>query len=170
MKFINFQWSNVVSSLFIRIIQSADLEEIVNYEKQKLVEQFPDEMEREIHSWNTRWRKESLEHYLPKGWSFLARDPSQRSEHSPEGLLVGYFLGQPLLFFDGQTQSLWVEHLQHSTLQARDELCELAYRLSREKHFQRVFLPQHQSIQNAVRAFKPTEWDPEVMMIKTTKA
>jgi hypothetical protein len=74
------------------------------------------------------------------------------------------------LFFDGQAQSLWVEHLQHSTLQARDELCELAYRLSREKHFQRVFLPQHQSIQNAVRAFKPTEWDPEVMMIKTTKA
>lgn len=156
-------------SLYTRVITKLDLDEIVTFEKAKLAETISDEMEREMKSWNSRWRKESLEHYLPMGWSFLVRDRSQKSSSSDEGLLVGYFLAQPLLFFDGNTQNLWVEHIQYSTLQARDELCELAYKLSREKHFQQVFMPESQSVLNAVKNFKSMPWDPKVLMMKTTK-
>jgi hypothetical protein len=103
------------------------------------------------------------------GWCFLARDESQPSSFSKEGSLVGYFLAQPLLFFDGQTQTLWVEHMQFSTLVARDSLCELAYKLSREKHFQKVLFPESQTVANAVKSFKAESWDPQVLSVLTTK-
>ncbi len=156
-------------SLYLRVIQTADLEEIIQFEQVKLRETVSDEFEREMKSWNSRWRQESLNHYLPMGWSFLARDRNLPSSFSKEGLLVGYFIAQPLLFFDGHTQSLWVEHMQYNTLQARDELCELAYKLSREKHFQKVFFPESQSVLNAVKTFKAQNWDPQVLSISTTK-
>ena len=70
---------------------------------------------------------------------------------------------------DGQTQSFWIEHVQHSSLQARDELCELAFKLSREKHFQRVYFPQGNGVTNSVSAFKPENWQPSVLMVKSTK-
>lgn len=157
-------------ALFCRIVQLQDLNEILDFENKKLVEQIPDEMERMLVSWNVRWRKEALEHYLKLGWSFVVRDQDKPSAFSDEGLLVGYFIAQPLLFLDGQTQSLWVEHLQYASLQARDELCELAYKLSREKHLQKVFFPNEAGINNSISAFKPEVWNPNVMSIKTTKA
>lgn len=156
-------------SLFLRIIQPSEIDEIIDFEMKELAEKIRDESERQIHSWNARWRKESLEHYLPMGWSFLARDPSLASSFSKEGALVGYFLAQPLLFFDGQTQSLWVEHLQFSALQARDELTDLAYRLSREKHLQRVFFPNTNSILNSIKQMKPEPFGTETFFVKTTK-
>lgn len=157
-------------SLYLRVIQTSDLDEIVDFEKTKLKETMTDEMERELHSWNARWRNESLNHYLPMGWSFLARDRNQPSKFSNEGLLVGYFLAQPFLFFDGHTQSLWVEHMQCASLQACNELCELAYKLSREKHFQKVLLPESPTILEAVKTFKAENWDPAVLLVPTTKA
>lgn len=157
-------------ALFCRVIQLQDLDEILDFESRKLQESIPDEMERTLHSWNARWRKEALEHYFALGWSFLFRDQDKESSFSSEGLLVGYFMAQPLLFLDGQTQSLWVEHLQYASLQARDELCELAYRLSREKHFQKVYFPNVSGVSNSISAFKAEPWDPAVMHIKTTKA
>lgn len=155
-------------SLFSRIIQQADLAELREFEKSKLRETMTDEMEREIFSWNARWREESFNHYLPMGWSFLTRDKSV-TDANREGQLVGYFIAQPLLFFDGNTQSLWIEHISYSTLQVRDELCELAYKLAREKHFQKVFYPESQSILNAVKNFKASNWDPQVLFAHTTK-
>lgn len=157
-------------SLFFRIATSEDLNEIHEYEKKKLQETVSDETEREIQSWQAKWRKESLEHYLPSGWCFIARNPNIPSDDSPEGQLIGYFLAQPVLFFNGQTQSLWVEHLSYSSLQARDELCDLAYRLSREKHFQRVYFPNNPSIQNAISTLKPNAWSDTAVYVKTTKA
>lgn len=157
-------------ALFCRVIQLPDLQEILDFENKKLQELIPDEMERTLHSWNVRWRKEALEHYFSLGWSFLVRDKDKTSPYSDEGLLVGYFMAQPLLFVDGQTQSLWVEHLQYASLQARDELCELAYKLSREKHFQKVFFPNVSGINNSISSFKAEVWNPTVMHIKTTKA
>jgi hypothetical protein len=154
-------------SLNSRIIQLSDLPEIIQFEKLKLAETISDEMEREIKSWNSRWREESLKHYLPMGWSFLTRQVEDKS--NDEGKLVGYFIAQPLLFFDGHTQNLWVEHISYSTLQVRDELCEIAYKLAREKHFQKVFFPESQSIFNAVKNFKATNWDPQVLFANTTK-
>jgi hypothetical protein len=157
-------------SLYLRVIQSSDLEEILEFEQAKLRETVVDEDERIFAAWHSRWRKESLEHYIPMGWSFLARDRNMATEQLPEGPLVGYFLAQPLLFFAGQTQSLWVEHMQFQALQARDELCELAYRLSREKHFQKVLFPESATVMNAVKSFKPTNWNPQVLSVASTKA
>jgi hypothetical protein len=147
--------------LFCRIIQTDDLEQILNFEQKKLKESIPDEMERMFAQWNSRARQEAMEHYISMGWSFLALDENQE--------LAGYFLAQPLLFVDGQTQSLWVEHIQYASLQARDELCDLAYRLSREKHFQRVYFPQASGVQNSISAFKPETWHPAALQVKTTK-
>lgn len=149
-------------SLFCRIMQTQDFEQVWNFEENKMREAFPDEMERMFAQWNSRARKEAMEHYIPMGWSFIAFDEEEK--------LVGYFLAQPLLFLDGQTQSLWVEHVQYASLQARDELCELAYKLSREKHFQRVYFPNANGISNSISTFKPENWVAPVLMVKTTKA
>jgi hypothetical protein len=148
-------------SLTLQVIQISELDEILDYENRRQAELVADENERTFQAWHARWRKESLEHYLKLGWSFLARSDDQA--------LVGYFLAQPMLFFEGHTQSLWVEYLQTSSLQARDSLTELAYRLSREKHFQRVYFPNQTSILNSVRQFKSEEWNPQTLFIKTTK-
>jgi hypothetical protein len=156
-------------SLYLRIIETHEIEELIDFEVSKLSETVTDEMDRQIASWNSRWRRESLNHYLPMGWSFLARDRSLESSFSKEGRLVGYFIAQPLLFFDGHTQNLWVEHLQFSALEARDALTDLAYRLSREKHFQKVFFPNSGTILNSIRNFKPEAWGQEAFVVKTAK-
>lgn len=156
-------------ALYCRVIQTHDLPELFAYEQRKLAEAVPDENERTLQSWQARWRKESLEHYLPMGWSFLARDRDIASEASEEGALVGYFVAQPLLFVDGHTQSLWVEHLSYSSLQARDELADLAYKLAREKNFQRVYFPNVSGIANSVKALKAEPWQAPVLSVKTSK-
>jgi hypothetical protein len=159
-------------SLQLRIIQPSEIEEILSFEKRKLQDQIQDEMEREFAMWNSRWRKEALEFYLPMGWSFLARDQqvqNNNGEAHSEGPIVGYFIAQPLLFLHGQTQSLWIEHLQYNSLQVRDELCELAWRLSKEKHFQKVYFPDLSGLANGVSRFKAEPWSPQVLEVKTTK-
>lgn len=149
-------------SLVCRVIQAEDLQEILDLENKKLQDAYPDEMERMIAGWNSKFRVEALNHYIPLGWSFLARDQETNK-------LEGYFIAQPLLFLDGQTQSLWVEHVQYISLQARDELCELAYKLGREKHLQRVYFPSENGVTNSVQAFKPETWQPGTLRVKTTK-
>lgn len=156
-------------SLDFRIIQASEISEILDFEQRKLAEQIPNEEDRTIHSWNARWRQEALEHYIPMGWSFLARDTSTKSEVSDEGQLMGYFIAQPLLFLDGQTQSLWVEHIQFSALQVRDGLCDLAYRLCREKHLQKVYFPKSPATLNSTKHMRTEEWSPHVLTAKTTK-
>lgn len=156
--------------LFCRIIDAIDLEEIIDFENRKLAESISDESERTFAAWGSRWRKEALEFYLPLGWSFLVRNKDIPSPFSEEGLLMGYFIAQPLLFLEGQTQSLWVEHISYSSLKARDELCEVAYRLSREKHFQRVLFPNSGGVSNSVATFKPQPWNTEILCVKTTKS
>jgi hypothetical protein len=147
-------------SVTICVIQPSEVDEILEYESKKLKETIANENDRMLASWNSRWRKEALDQYLPQGWSFLIRDGEQ---------LMGYFIAQPLLFFDGQTQSLWVEHLQHSSLQVRDQLCELACKLSREKHFQRVYFPNISTLANSLGPYKPEAWNSQTLMVKTTK-
>ena len=138
-----------------QIIQSSDLDDIIQFEQKLLAQTMPEEMERTMHSWHARWRKESLEHYLPMGWSFLARN--EKNE------LIGYFLGQPLLFFDGFTQSLWIEYVQAENDSVRDQLCEIAYKLSREKHFQKVYFPKGIDFPNT------ESWQPGVRTAWTAK-
>lgn len=79
-----------------RVILPADLDEILNFETLKLAESLTDDTERTLASWHARWRRESLEHYLPLGWSFLVRDQDIKNSFAAanpgEGALVGYFL------------------------------------------------------------------------------
>lgn len=145
-----------------RVILAEDLQDILDLENKKLQDLYPDEADRMIAGWNSKFRVEALNHYIPLGWSFLARDPESKQ-------LVGYFIAQPLLFLDGQTQSLWVEHVQYSSLQARDQLCELAYKLGREKHLQRVYFPNDNGVPNSVKSFKCETWAPGTLSVKTTK-
>ncbi|MCB0368656.1 MAG: hypothetical protein KDD45_04210 [Bdellovibrionales bacterium] len=156
-------------SYFCRTIQKEDVPELLSFEEKKLMETISDETDRMFAKWNSKWRQESLEHYSQLGWSFLARNQEFSSEFSDEGLLVGYFTAQPLLFLDGQTQSLWVEHISCSSLQARDQLSELAYKLAREKHFQRVFFPDISGVINSINTFKPETWNPNSYLVKTVK-
>lgn len=116
-----------------RIAQLADLDTIYQFAESRLKVQIPDDMERMIQIWNSRFRKESLEHYLKLGWSFIAEDDAKNC--------VGYFLGQPLLFVEGHTQTLWVEDVQAHTAEISADLIEISYKLSRDKHFQKVILP-----------------------------
>ena len=112
--FVNF-WRGYMN-LYTRVIQVSEIDELMIFEMKKLAENVADEDERRMMSWNARWRKESLDHYIPMGWSFLARDKEMEriasldGISSEEGLLAGYFIAQPLLFLDGQTQSLLIEH------------------------------------------------------------
>jgi hypothetical protein len=119
------------------------------------------EMDLEIESWNSPWRSESLEHYLKLGWSFLAL----KNE-----IICGYFIAQPLLFFENQTQSLWVEHLFAEDKNSYIELIELCVKLSKEKHFQRVYLPTYQDILQNLKIYKIEEYNKNRVFIKTTKA
>lgn len=112
----------------VKILTPKDVDSVLNFEKSKLTQ--TDDFEREMASWHARWRKEALEHYLPLGWSFCKRD---------KGQIVAYILCQPLLFFEGWTQSLWIEHVSAQNPEDAREMIEIAYRWARDKHLQKVF-------------------------------
>jgi hypothetical protein len=117
-----------------KIAQAEDLEKIYSYAEAQIKKEIPDDMERMIAIWESRFRKEALEHYLKMGWSFIAENQNQE--------MTGFFLGQPLLFFQGQTQTLWVECIFADNQKIKSELVEIAYKLSRDKHFQQVLFPE----------------------------
>lgn len=146
-----------------------NLNEILEFENSKLNKLFSSEIEQSMARWSSPWRQESLEHYLKLGWSFLLRDKNQASDNFTEGALLGYFLAQPLLFLDAQTQSLWVEHLSFNQASDGDKLCEMAYKLAREKHFQKVYFPKYITETNTHQTFKITSWTPDRVQVLTTK-
>jgi hypothetical protein len=147
-------------SLDLHVLQTSEIDEILSLEGKLLAAKIPDEMERLIFSWNCRWRKESLEHYIPLGWSFCARKENQ---------LTGYFIAQALLFFDGQTQSMWVEHMQFTDTESRTALIELAVKLGREKHLQKVYFPNEQELVDGLKNFKSEPWSSSILQVRTTK-
>lgn len=149
-------------SIEYRIAQQADLEKIYEFAHQILQKEYPDQMECMIKLWESRFRKEALEHYLKLGWSFTAVD-------QVSGKLCGFFLGQPLLFFEGQTQTLWVEEVMSENSVISAELMEIAYRLSRDKHFQKVIFPSKAADALNVKSIKYNEYTSELIWSKTTK-
>lgn len=120
-----------------RVLQIQDIGQITQFEREHLRQCIADEVEQELASWHASWRQESLEYYLPLGWSFGIWQNSQ---------LVGYFLAQPLLFSRGLTQTLWVERLVAKDEEGVIFLIDHAYRMSREKHFQQVLFLQHEDM------------------------
>jgi hypothetical protein len=114
-------------SLDLRILQPADKDAVLEFAKSRLAARVSDPSERELESWSARWRPEALDHYLPLGWSFAAY---RRDE------LVGFILGQPLLFFRGLTQTLWLEIVEANDPQTEAALLDCAQRWARDKHLQ----------------------------------
>jgi hypothetical protein len=112
----------------LRILQPSDKQALIEFGQMQLAQTHSDPMEREMQSWNARWRAEALDHYLPLGWSFAA--------YASE--LQGFLLAQPLLFYRGLTQTLWVETVQAATPEIAQQLLEAVRAWARDKHFQCV--------------------------------
>ena len=142
----------------IKILQPSEISSILNFEKG--LNSDPSVVWT-LQSWTAPWREESLNHYLPQGWSF--------GVWSEDNKLLGYFLGQPLLFLDQQTQSLWVEYVGSPDEKILRELCETAIKLSREKHFQRVYLPTPGLQLSKLTGYKFEVWNNQVTYVKTVK-
>lgn len=150
-----------MSEITYRIAQIKDVERVFNYEFQKNFNSAADEIENQIMVWNSFFRKESLEHYFRTGWSFIAVDAAQN--------IAGFFMGQALLFMDKQTQSLWIEYISAINPEIYTELVDIAFRLSREKHFQKVLFSSVVPEQMLTKEFPFKEWERSVCYLKTTK-
>lgn len=112
-------------------------------------------------NWSAPWREESLDHYLKLGWSMA---------HIENNEVKGYILVQPVLFFGGLTQSLWVELVRASTSEIAESLFEAVIRVSKEKHLQQVFfnsklLPDFEMISKQFNI----ETHSELAFVKTTR-
>lgn len=150
-----------MSEVTYRIAQLDDVAAVFEYESRKHFDANLDEIENQIFIWNSNFRKEALEHYLKTGWSFVAVGPQQQ--------IAGFFMGQPLLFVDKQTQSLWVEYVSADSDAVYTELVDIAYRLSREKHFQRVLFSDDVTKHTLTKQFPFQKWDRTAALLKTTK-
>lgn len=141
-----------------RILQPDDLEQLYRLEKSKIKQ---DSFEDEMKSWSASWRKESLEHYLPLGWSYCLVDD--------EGQYQAYVLAQPQLFVHGLTQNLWIEHLYFETEEAVKVLFDIIYRTCREKHFQSLRLKEQDWAQYLSDKVSPLDDETNVYTFKTAK-
>lgn len=148
-------------SINYKIAQLEDVEPVYQYAEAKLREKVPDDMELMMQVWNSRFRKEALEHYLKLGWSFIAFDEKEK--------VLGFFLGQPFLFFEGHTQTLWVEMISANDFKIEADLAEIAIKLSRDKHFQKVILPKSVETLHFEKPFKFERWSDDYVWVKTTK-
>lgn len=149
-------------ALDFQVISLSDLDEIATYANQRLAAAISDETERRFASWAVKWRGEALEHYLRLGWSFVARR---------EARTVGFFLAQPFLFVRGQTQTLWLEYIDADDRETLQALLELATKLSREKHLQRVLIAdaEQDKLVGMADIFKGELMRDSILEVKTTK-
>lgn len=147
-----------------KVLRPRDIDPIIQLEKNILRDEVEDEIEREFVAWRAPWRVEALEHYLALGWSFALWETKE--EDSP---LLGYFLAQPLLFFRGMAQSLWLEHLQAPTPEIKNELLDIAYRLCRDKHFQNLLVPTHIDFDKTRWQDKLKDINPQHFVFSTSK-
>ena len=143
----------------LRLLLPSDKEAIMTLAKRHLAVEIKDDMEREMQSWTARWRAEALDRYLDLKWSFGAfRD----------GQLTGFVLAQPLVFFRGLTQTLWIEDLQAVDEATRTELFQCASGWARDKHFQCVLLEKSEHSEVLTQGPKQGA-KPELIEFKTAR-
>ncbi len=150
-----------MSSITYRIAQLDDVEKVYDFEVTQNFQDDHDSFENKMLVWDSSYRKESLEHHFKLGWSFVAIDANEE--------IAGFFLGQPLLFVDKQTQTLWVEYVSAKSDDILTELIDIAYKLSREKHFQKVLLSSSVTERTLSKPFPFQVWDRQTVSLKTTK-
>lgn len=117
----------------LTVLRPENQEAVLEFERRRCEKSQPDAVERELASWKARWRPEQLTHYLSLGWSFGAWK---------DGRLQGFVLAQPLLFFRGLTQTLWIETISYEERSVGEALLDCAYRWARDKHFQTVLFSE----------------------------
>jgi hypothetical protein len=144
----------------MRVIAIEELDEILRFERDLLKGSIDDDFQREMAEWNAPWRREALEFYIPLGWSFAVRKDDR---------LVGYLMAQPFIFFRNQTQTLWVEHLQATSDEARRTLVDIAYRWARDKHLQRVLYANSDWL-NGIELPTRVDFHDKIAQAKTTKS
>lgn len=154
-------------NLQIVILKPDDADKVLAFDHARLAAIHGDSMELEFSKWTSRSRREAVEHYLPMGWSFGIWQ---------EQTLKGYFLGQPLLFYGGTTQSLWVETVAAEDSAIAFQLIDTAVRLAREKHFQQALFSDCESYVSLLKdlkgqAISETNTPSEVVYrVRTTKS
>ncbi len=139
------------------ILTEQHREQLKSFDQNVLSQSQNDPMELQFAQWHSRSRDESLSHYLPLGWSFGLFDQDQ---------LLGYFLAQPLLFYQGLTQTLWVETMNFLNPEIALQLANTAIRLSREKHFQRCLFSESESYDSLLKGELSKE---KVFAVRTSK-
>ncbi len=145
-----------------RILQPDDLEQIYQLEKSKTnPDGASNDIEIEMLAWSASWRKESLEHYLPLGWSYGLFDE--------ESKIKAYAIAQPQLFVHGLTQNLWVEHLYYENEEYAREVLDLLYRTCRDKHFQSIRLKENAWAQLLPEKATPLDQETNTFTFKTAK-
>lgn len=149
-------------SIVQQVLSPPDIEEVFTYANARLTEREPNEHDRMFKSWSAKWRREALEHYLKLGWSFISRDEKTNRTN-------GFFLGQPFLFFRGQTQTLWVEHIEADNDEVKHQLVDTAVRIAREKHLQRVLFADASQLTVELANWKPEPLESDIVVVKTTK-
>ncbi|MGE3682467.1 MAG: hypothetical protein AB7G93_12145 [Bdellovibrionales bacterium] len=145
-----------------RVLLPDRQEQILVFARSLLAQTVEDPMDREMQSWNARWRQEALEHYLPLGWSFGAFETETETDTETgididteaEQSLRGVVLAQPLLFFRGLTQTLWVEHFSFTTPRAGVLLLETLYAWARDKHLQCVLMEDEPGVKALLASWK----------------
>ena len=148
-------------NLQYKILRLEDIETILSFEEKILEESGMDSEQQMMTKWKSKWRREALEHYLAQGWSMAA--------WKGEGELQGYFLAQALLFFQGKTQVLWIEHVSSREDSIQKELVDIAFRMSKEKHLQSVMFNEIDGSDPLYENYKRKNSHHQILEIPTTK-
>ena len=143
----------------IKVLEFSQAEEVMAYEKARLSHLSLEEQELAV--WDAVWREESLEHYLPQGWSFGAWEEG--------GQLVGYCLAQPFLFFRGMTQTLWVEHMAFDVSRVGQSLVDVIVGWGRSKHMQKVLFRESDQIKDLKGVWELKKISGNELEVLTTK-
>jgi hypothetical protein len=158
----------------LEILIPEDQPRILAFASARLALHVADENERTFAAWKAAWRPEALEHYLGLGWSFGVFRREKGDEMDGRRMaMAGFALVQPILFYRGQTQSLWAEYFDGETDDAVGLLVDYTIKMARDKHMQRVLVQNGKEIQKFVSlqsyAASATLLADSTLEIRTTK-
>jgi hypothetical protein len=120
-----------------RVVKEHEIDDVFQFaeklHKKQHLDSGEDLFAAEMAAWNAPWRRESLQHYLKLGWSMACWSEDESD-------LLGFSLAQPLLFYKGLTQTLWLELIMATDQSTELGLLEVSYKWARDKHLQNLAL------------------------------
>lgn len=144
----------------VKLLTPDFCDSILAFEKEKLIASGLSEIQVEMKSWDFPWRKESLDHYAKVGWSFVAIENEK---------IKGYILGQPFVFFNNWTQTLWLEYSSFPNQEVGEALFDVSIRWAKSKHLQKVILNPNGNDVEFVKEIFPKFKEGEFLHLSTTK-